>query len=222
MALSMLCPPQAAFSPSEPAGICVPLQLCSGRGQPHWGRCPTRTWMSGTWRRWRSTGASRATSDKRSGRAGNHTGGTPTTNTPTPLQVPLWAAALGSTGLSPNQPCEVLWHRLRPFPCTSLQSAGVSREKGWQFSRRREAGPAKRYRAKKGFLGAPVVTESRQGVLVHCRGWKWMVFNGPPNPNPSVILISGSLCLTLSHVSQGFVFRWFGYSHFTSSVFTPP
>lgn len=127
-----------------------------------------------------------------------------------------------STGLSPNQPCEVLWHRLRPFPCTSLQSAGVSREKGWQFSRRREAGPAKRYRAKKGFLGAPVVTESRQGVLVHCRGWKWMVFNAPPNPNPSVILISGSLCLTLSDVSQGFVFRWFGYSHFTSSVFTPP
>lgn len=31
----------------------------------------------------------------------------------------------------------MLWHKV---PCTSLQSANVSREKGWEFSRGREAG----------------------------------------------------------------------------------
>lgn len=34
MALSMLCPPQAAFSPSEPAGMCSPAAVLWKRAAP--------------------------------------------------------------------------------------------------------------------------------------------------------------------------------------------
>lgn len=79
--------PRSRFPFSGRNGNSFLFQPRCASGQPRWDRCPTSTSTSATWKRWKNTAVSLATSNWRKRRAGGPGGGRRTCSTPVPSQV---------------------------------------------------------------------------------------------------------------------------------------